>query len=196
MTQWILSSSSDRRALDIVDGVGRWDGVGPHYSRRTPGSRTFTGVGHEIVLITRDLSACWAVVRQRTPAKRGSGASRGRRGETDRNDRYVWRNMLFRRLGGALASELILAAVSATYREWASRYGALPTEVLRTEIDPRKVLSRNPGYSYVMAGFHNKRLVKKKIYLDAPCPTLLAAGSCACCPRSLLQSRNEAVYGA
>jgi hypothetical protein len=42
------------------------EGKGPHYSRRTPGSKTFTGVGQEIVLVTQDFRAVWAVVRQRT----------------------------------------------------------------------------------------------------------------------------------
>jgi hypothetical protein len=66
---WELSSSSDRRALDVVDGTGPFDGHGPHYSRRTPGSRTFTGVGQEIVLV-HPSGAAWAVVRQRTPENR------------------------------------------------------------------------------------------------------------------------------
>jgi len=77
---WVLSSSSDARALAVVDGTGRLAEHGPHYSRRTPGSKTFTGVGKEIVLITECGRAVWAVVRQRTPAARGSGGSRGRAG--------------------------------------------------------------------------------------------------------------------
>jgi hypothetical protein len=52
LPRWELSSSSDRRALDVVDGTGPHEGHGPHYSRRTPGSKTFTGVGREIVLVT------------------------------------------------------------------------------------------------------------------------------------------------
>lgn len=68
---WILSSSSDRVALDIVDGVGLHEGEGPHYSRRTPGSKTFTGVGREIVLTTLDRSAVWAVVRQKNSSQAG-----------------------------------------------------------------------------------------------------------------------------
>lgn len=179
---WMLSSSSDRRALDIVDGAGMHDGVGPHYSRRTPGSRTFTGVGQEIVLITRDLRAVWAVVRQRTPTARGTGRSRGRTGLTDSRPRFVWRNMLFRNLGAGRSSDLILSALRATYSEWAKRYGSLPVEVLRTEIDPKRVLSRNPGYCYLMAGFHNRREVRGKIYLDAPCPCNVLVGGCSCCP--------------
>lgn len=48
---WLLSSSSDPRALAVVDGTGPFAEFGPHYSRRTPGSKTFTGVGREIVLL-------------------------------------------------------------------------------------------------------------------------------------------------
>lgn len=42
---WLLSSSSDKRALAVVDGLGKFRRYGPHYSRRTPGSKTFTGCG-------------------------------------------------------------------------------------------------------------------------------------------------------
>lgn len=39
---WLLSSSSDRRALDVVDGAGQHAGRGPHYSRRTPAALATT----------------------------------------------------------------------------------------------------------------------------------------------------------
>jgi hypothetical protein len=183
---WRLSSSSDRRALDIVDGVGRFSEYGPHYSRRTPGSKTFTGVGQEVVLVTDDGTAVWAVVRQRTPCARGTGVSRGRSGECDQLPRYVWRNMLFRNLGDVLSSRLILEALVVTYREWVSRYGFMPIERLRTEIDPRRVRSTNPGCCYKKAGFYNSRMVRGKIYLDAPCLQLLLCGTCSCCTGSSL----------
>jgi len=188
---WLVSSSSDRRALDIVDGSGRFEGQGPHYSRRTPGSKTFTGVGQEIVLVSDDGMAVWAVVRQRTPSAVGSGASRGRDGLTDAAPRYVWRNMLFRNLGTALSSRLIVEALTATYSAWAKRYGALPIETLRTEIDPKKIRGSNPGCCYKKAGFHNPRIVRGKLYLDAPCPTLLLCGECSCCHGSSLQKRTR-----
>lgn len=167
---WVLSSSSDRAALDIVDGTGPHAGLGPHYSRRTPGSRTFTGVGQEVVLIHDSGLAVWAVVRQRTPAPRGSGASRGRTGTTATAPRYVWRNMLFRRLPDCpiLASELIRTATLATYEAWADRYGELPMERLRTEVDTRRVASSNPGYCYKVAGWTPDRTVRGKLYLIAP----------------------------
>jgi hypothetical protein len=184
---WRLSSSSDPVALAIVDGTGRWSGSGPHYSRRTPGSKTFTGVGQEIVLVTDDGTAVWAVVRQRTPSKAGSGSSRGRVGCIDPKPRFVWRNMVFRNLGERLSSELVLRALEMTYCEWPKRYGKLPLEVLRTEVDPSKVRSKNPGCCYKKAGFHNPRIVRGKIYLDAPCPSRLLLGECSCCHGSSLR---------
>lgn len=68
---WRLSSSSDPVALSVVDGTGPWEGHGPHYSRRTPGSKTFTGVGAEVVLVTEDRSAVWAVVLQKNTSETG-----------------------------------------------------------------------------------------------------------------------------
>jgi hypothetical protein len=167
---WVLSSSSDPVALAVVDGTGRFADHGPHYSRRTPGSRTFTGVGQEIVLVTEDGTAVWACVRQRTPAARGTGASRGREGKTDNTTRYIWRNMLFRNLGPHRSSELIRAALERTYQEWIRRYGELPTERLRTEIDVKAVRSSNPGYCYKIAGWEVDRRVGRKLYLWAPRP--------------------------
>ena len=172
--QWVLSSSSDRRALDIVDGVGKHAGKGPHYSRRTPGSKTFTGVGQEIVLVTDDGNAVWAVVRQRTPSARGTGASRGRTGATDAAPRYIWRNMLFRNLGAGRSSDLIRSALEMTYAEWVKRYGSIPSERLRTEIGIRQVRSTNPGCCYKKAGWIPERTVRGKLYLLAPLQQLKA----------------------
>lgn len=167
---WALSSSSDPRALAVVDGTGRFEGAGPHYSRRSPGSKTFTGVGREVVLITEDGCAVWACVQQKTPARRGTGASRGRAGVEDPNVRWVWRNMLFRNLGPHLSSYLIQQATEATYRHWREKYGDLPPARLRTEVDIRAVKSRNPGYCYLMAGWEKDRRVRGKLYLNAPGP--------------------------
>lgn len=165
---WLLSSSSDRRALDIVDGVGALEGLGPHYSRRTPGSKTFTGVGQEIVLVTECGRAVWACVRQKTPAVRGSGSSRGREGVTDAAARYVWRNMLFRNEGAGLSSALIRSATERTYEEWERRYGEIPAERLRTEVAVARIRSVNPGYCYRMAGWERGPVKRGKLFLYAP----------------------------
>ena len=166
---WLLSSSSDPRALQVVDGT---NGHGPHYSRRTPGSKTFTGVGQEVVLVHSTGLAVWAVVRQRTPSARGSGSSRGRTKLTDQVPRYVWRNMMFRRLPGCseIASELIKTATDLTYVYWTVKYGALPLERLRTEVNAAKIRSTNPGYCYKMAGWKEIKRVRTLIYFEAPKP--------------------------
>jgi hypothetical protein len=154
--------------LDVVDGRGLLEGLGPHYSRRTPGSKTFTGVGREIVLVTECGRAVWACVYQATPMVRGSGQSRGRQGETDRKARYLWRNMMYRNEGAGLSSELIKTALERTYEEWTKRYGSLPAERLRTEIGIKQVKSVNPGFCYLMAGWERDRIVRGKLYLYAP----------------------------
>ena len=165
---WSLSSSSSYDALAVVDGLGQFSGLGPHYSRRTPGSRTFTGVGREIVLVTVCKRAVWAVVYQRTPTARGSGTSRGRLGVTDSLPLYVWRDMMFRNIGAGLSSDLIRSATAMTYVEWKKRYGALPIERLRTEVDIRAVQSSNPGYCYIMAGWELGPTIRGKRHLYAP----------------------------
>lgn len=166
--EWIVVSGSDRRALDVVDGRGAFEGMGEHYSRRTRDAKTFTGCGQELVLLHRSLRAVWACVYQRTPAAPGTGASRGRAGMTDVKPRYIWRNMLFRNLGGGLSSDLIRSATATTYHEWRKKYGTLPPERLRTEVDVRRVKSKNPGFCYIAAGWDKGKVVRAKRYLYAP----------------------------
>lgn len=162
--EWLLSSSSDPRALALVDGTGAFAAHGPHYSRRTPGAKTFTGVGQEIVLVSSCGRAVWACVYQRTPSPRGTVGYKGR---------WIWRNMVFRNLGAGLSSELITSATERTYVEWFARYGTLPAERLRTEIGIRQVKSKNPGFCYLMAGWTRDRIVNGKLYLWAPSHPLL-----------------------
>jgi hypothetical protein len=175
---WRISSSSDRVALDLVDGTGRWDGNGPHYSRRTPGSKTFTGVGQEIVL-THPSGAVWAVVRARVPSPRGSGASRGRGGELVAG-RYVWRCNMFRNLGPERSSDLIRSAVIATVHGWVYRYGELPTETLQTEVKPAAIRSEIPGYSYKRAGWVKWREGRGLVILRCPAPQIERAMAASC----------------
>lgn len=165
---WLLSSSSAPPALAVVDGLGKFRRFGPHYSRRTPGSKTFTGVGQEVVLLHGTGRAVWACIRQRTPSARGTGASRGRTGVTDAAPRYLWRNMLFRNLYAGVASQLIQEATERTYEEWIRRYGELPAERLRTEIGVNEVRSVDPGRCYRLAGWIDDRVVRGKLYMWAP----------------------------
>jgi hypothetical protein len=76
--------------------------------------------------------------------------------------------MLFRNLGLSLSSELIRSAVQATYEQWEQRYGSLPDERLRTEVDIKAVRSPNPGCCYKIAGWIPDRVVRGKLYLWAP----------------------------
>lgn len=176
---WTLSSSSDRRALDVVDGEGMHAGAGPHYSRRTPGSRTFTGIGEEVVLVTECGRAVWAVTRQKGPDAPFSGW-RTRHGDLFKPPRepaprrehrgYLWRNVMFRNLGAGLSSDLVRSALAMTYAEWERRYGRLPEERLRTEVEVASVKSANPGYCYLMAGWERGEVKRGKLYLYAPAP--------------------------
>lgn len=156
---WQVVSGSDPRALAIVDGTGDFVQHGPHYSRRHPGSKTFTGCGQDLVLLTADARAVWAVVHQRTPQARGT---------VGQQTPFVWRNMLFRNLGIFRSSDLIALALEMTYREWRLKYGTLPGVRLRTEIDVRRVKSTNPGYCYRCAGWESGPTKRGKKFFYAP----------------------------
>jgi hypothetical protein len=78
--------------------------------------------------------------------------------------------MLFRNLGQRLTSDLIESATRLTYTLWPVKYGALPPERLRTEIDIEAIRGDNPGYTYKLAGYTRDRIVRKKLYLWAPDP--------------------------
>jgi hypothetical protein len=174
---WLLSSSSDRRALDVVDGAGPHEGRGPHYSRRTPGARTFTGIGQEVVLVTDCGRAVWAVTLQKGPDAPFSGwrtrhldLFKPARDAAPRREHraMLWRNVMFRNLGAGLSSDLIREATARTYEEWIRRYGGLPAERLRTEVEVAAVRSTNPGYCYVMAGWECGETRRGKLHLWAP----------------------------
>lgn len=94
--------------------------------------------------------------------------SRGRIGTPDAKPRHVWRNMMFRNLGAGLSSNLIRAATEKTYKEWIRRYGQLPLETLRTEVDIRQVRSTNPGFCYMKAGWSRGEIRRGKLLLYAP----------------------------
>ncbi len=76
--------------------------------------------------------------------------------------------MIFRNLGAGLSSDLIREAHETTVVEWLNRYGALPAARLRTEIDIKKVRSRNPGFCYLMAGWERGPIRRGKLFLLAP----------------------------
>jgi len=78
--------------------------------------------------------------------------------------------MIFRNLGAGLSSDLIREATAATYALWVWRYGSLPDARLRTEVDTRRVASRNPGYCYQCAGWTKDATKRGKLVLYAPVP--------------------------
>lgn len=82
--------------------------------------------------------------------------------------KFVLRNMLFRNLGAGLSSELIRLAVEETMMRWDERYGEVPSERLRTEIDVRRIRSTNPGFCYIKAGWERGLLKRGKLILWAP----------------------------
>lgn len=185
-SEWTLSHGADPRALAVVDGLGPHAAHGPHYSRRTPGSRWFTGVGREVVLVTQDGTAVWAVVLHRAPAAPGTAAiTRPRLGAPARQvtttqpqaaarSQLLWRNVVFRNLGSARSSDLIRAATADTYWHWIVRYGSLPQGLrLRTEVCLKRARERgstNPGYCYLMAGWERGEVKRGKLHLWAPRP--------------------------
>ena len=75
---------------------------------------------------------------------------------------------MFRNEGAGLSSDLIREATGLTYEHWIRRYGELPEERLRTEIDVAKVRSTNPGFCYTMAGWKIGLTVRGKRFLYAP----------------------------
>lgn len=123
-----------------------------HYSRQSHGSAQFAPPGEGVFLISE--GAVWVVVRNRMGGV------------------YRLRNTLFRREDGCphTASALIAAAVCRTREVWAARYGAVPTEPLTTEVDPRRVRhKRDPGRCYLRAGWRVVgRTARGLVVLEAP----------------------------
>lgn len=135
--RWHLVDRSDARVRDLIDGTGPFAGIGPHYSRQTPGARDFLGNGRTFVLLTDDGLAVWGVIENRDPV-----------------GGLHWRCAIFRNVGAGLSSSLILEATSRTFAYWLSHYGALPPVPLTTEIDARAVRrKRDPGRCFRRAGW-------------------------------------------
>lgn len=126
---WRISNRSDPEALPLADR---------HYNRQKPGTPQFVPPGRCLVLLNLDATALWVTswpfpqyVKHRWPG--------------------AWVNSLFRREGGARASDLIRDAVAAT--RWF--YGDPPALGMVTFIDAAKVRPRRTGYGkcYLAAGF-------------------------------------------
>jgi hypothetical protein len=156
--RWWKVDPDDPRALAVVDDGGPGAGLGPHYSRQTPGSAQFTPSGRKLILLTDCERAVWAVVENLDPA-----------------GGIHWRCSIFRNEGGGRSSDLIREATARTYDFWRSHYGGLPSVPLRTEVDAAKVRpKRDPGRCFLRAGWRNVGTTKgghgraKLVVLEAP----------------------------
>lgn len=129
MKLWQQVTKFDRRACALAD---------KHYSRRKPGSRQFMPPGQTIVLLAMDERAVFGWWRP-DPSS-GIKAMNGYDG---------WTCTIFRREGGARASDLILDAERILLE---SRHSIGPDGML-TYVWDRKVASENPGYCFKCAGW-------------------------------------------
>lgn len=151
--RWWVVKRTDRRALDLVDGMGIFAGLGPHYSRQTVGAAEFMSSGKTLVMLTDCERAVWGVIENRVP---GGGERR-------------WRCSMFRNEGAGRSSDLISQATALTFTYWERRYGGLPSVPLTTEIDPAKVRrKRDPGRCFLKAGWLKVREHRGFVVLQAP----------------------------
>jgi hypothetical protein len=125
---WRMSYRADPRALPLADR---------HYNRQKVGSPQFVPPGRCLVLLTEAADAVWVTSWPFA-----------------RYVKHAWAgamvNSLFRREGGPLASDLIIAATAATRAYWPD----LPPAGLVSFIDANKVRrKRDPGRCYRRAGW-------------------------------------------
>jgi len=120
---WIITNDKDPRALALADR---------HYSRKTPGSKKgFMGPGEHLVLITPDRDALFGWLRQRYRADGIDGV-------------YC---VIFRNEGPVLSSRLVLEAERLALEKWPD------AKVFFTYVDPAKVKSGRPGWTFIKAGW-------------------------------------------
>ena len=125
---WTVSNRADKRALPLADR---------HYNRQKPGTPQFVPPGRCLVLLSVDGQALWVTswpfaqfVKHAWPG--------------------AWVNSLFRREGGALASDLIRQAIAVTRWAWPD----VPSLGIITFVDRTKIHhKRDPGRCYLRAGF-------------------------------------------
>lgn len=123
---WQRTKKTDTSCVALADR---------HYSRVTVGATQFTRPGENIVFRTTDGSALWVSWRSRFARKDGFG--------------NAWECQIFRNESDITSSLLIKEAVEKTIEIW----GPLPADGMITYVSPTKVESRNPGYSFLRAGF-------------------------------------------
>lgn len=125
---WTIRRRGDKAAAALADR---------HYSRRTKGAAMFCPPGKALVLETPCERAVWVTSYSQFP-KDGLDA---------------WRCTIFRNEGAGLSSSLIIDAMAMTSDRW----GACPADGWVTWIRPDAVLSPNPGYCFLRAGWWRDR---------------------------------------
>ena len=135
-----------------------------HYSRKTPGAKKYVGPGEYLALITPDGKAGF-IWRKTKPELRADGQE-GIECTLFRNEAPE----LY------LSSELILQAEKLALVKW-------PDDTrFFTYVDPRKVRSSYPGYTFIRAGYKrigtNKsgRLIILAKVVKKSCPILARIG--------------------
>jgi hypothetical protein len=128
-THWVVSHKFDRRGAELADG---------HYSRRTVGSPQFMPPGQTLILVARDGASLFGWWRPHP--RSGIKAMNGLDG---------WTCTIFRRTGGARASDMILEAETIL----SARQSCGPSGLL-TYVWDAKVSSANPGFCFKRAGWH------------------------------------------
>lgn len=121
-----------------------------HYSRQTQGSRQFRPPGQSVVLYVPgprwpfECEAAWVWWRPH-PEK------------AHRYDGYDgwWNCSLFRNESAYLSSTLIRAAIPFVIAAW-----GWPPHGFDTYVDRRKIRSTNPGYCYLVGGWHKNGFSK------------------------------------
>ena len=134
--------------IEVKDGDDRARGLfNRHYSRyhykdgRKP--KIFVGPGEKMVLLTPDCQAL-----------------------------FIWRKFLtadacnqegvncavFRNEGDLLSSDLIKEAMNMAFKRW-------PGERLYTYVNGKKILSTNPGYCFLMAGWQRCGYTQKGLHI-------------------------------
>lgn len=120
---WLVTHKGDRACRLLADR---------HYSRQTIGSPQFCRPGRNLVLRTAPGDAVWVT----WSGIRDDGLQ-------------AWECAIFRNESNHLSSDMIRAAVEATYIEW----GQPPPDGIITYVDQSKVRSSNPGFCFLKAGF-------------------------------------------
>jgi hypothetical protein len=150
---WAPVDRYDSIAAELADG---------HYSRQSPGDDQYLRPGRYVAFVHRGDRgrALWSVVHNVWLGV------------------WRWTNTHFANKSGTLSSLLVQTATQATYRRWIERYGKLPAEPLRTEVDVEATAARRsrrsePGHCYRIAGWREvDRYPSKRgttlVVLEAP----------------------------